>query len=129
MKQQLALLFLGLTMTAGAGFLAATALSQEPPGATQTVTVDVATGPQGPPGETGPPGPPGETGPQGERGPPGETGPKGEQGERGIQGEIGPPGPPGPPGATTCRTGSTLSDLVINAPGGQVILTDVCIKD
>jgi Collagen triple helix repeat (20 copies) len=113
-------------MTAGAGFLAATALSQGAPEATQTVTVDVATGPQGPPGETGPAGPPGErgpTGPQGERGPPGETGPAGPKGEQG------PPGPQGPPGATTCRTGSTLSDLVINAPGGQVILTDVCIKD
>jgi Collagen triple helix repeat (20 copies) len=116
-------------MVGGAGFLAATALSQGAPEATQTVTVDVATGPQGPPGERGPAGPPGETGAQGERGPPGETGPKGEQGERGIQGVPGPPGPQGPPGATTCRPGSTLSDLVINAPGGQVILTDVCIKD
>lgn len=121
------LLGMSLSLALGAGFLTATQLAsgQESP-ATQTVTVDVATGPQGPPGERGPAGPPGETGSQGERGPPGETGPKGEQG---IQGEIGPPGPPGPPGATECRTGSTLSDLVINAPGGQVILTDVCIKD
>lgn len=114
MKRQFLLLFLGLTMMAGAGFLAATALSQGEPAATQTVTVDVATGPQGPPG------PKGE---QGERGPIGEPGPQGERGP------PGPAGPPGPPGATTCRTGSTLSDLVINAPGGQVILTDVCIKD
>jgi Collagen triple helix repeat (20 copies) len=95
-------------MVGGAGFLAATALSQGAPEATQTVTVDVATGPQGPPGE---------------RGPPGETGPPGPQGE------PGPIGPPGPPGATECREGSTLSDLVINAPGGQITLTNVCIED
>lgn len=114
MKRQLLLLFLGLTMVGSAGFLAATALSQESPTATQTVTVDVATGPQGPRGEPGPIGPRGEPGPQGERGPPGPAGPI---------------GPPGLPGATTCRPGSTLSDLVINAPGGQVTLTDVCIKD
>ena len=78
------------------------------------MTIDVATGPQGPPG------------PAGEDGIPGETGP---QGEPGLPGEAGPIGPQGPPGATECRTGSTLSDLVINAPGGQVTLTDVCIKD
>jgi hypothetical protein len=77
MKRQLLLMFLGLTMVAGAGFLAATALSQDPPGPGRTVTVNVATGVQGPPGETGP------KGEQGERGPPGETGPQGPPGEGG----------------------------------------------
>ena len=106
MKQQLLLLFLGMTMVAGAGFLAATAMSQEA-GPTRTVTIDVATGPQGLPGETGPQGLPGETGPQGE------------------QGETGPQGPPGPAGEGGGPCGGAPPDwspgiLVINHPGGQV---------
>lgn len=110
----------GVVLVGISGFLAATALSQGEQEVTQTVTIDVATGPIGPPG---PKGEQGEPGPKGEQGEPGPKGDKGDQGIQGIQ------GPPGPPGATTCRSGSTLSDLVINAPGGQVILTDVCIKD
>ena len=98
------LLTLGLTDGSGSGFLAATALSQEPPVATKTVTINVATGPQG------------------ERGPPGETGPQGEQGE------IGPIGPPGPPGTGECPTNYAFGDLVINHPGGQVTIF-TCIKD
>lgn len=50
-------------------------------------------------------------------------------GEQGPPGPAGPAGPAGPPGATTCRTGSTLKDLQINAPGGQITLTDVCIQN
>ena len=96
----------GSVMAAGSGFLAATALSQEPPGPTRTVTIDVATGSQGPPGETGP---------QGERGPIGLPGPQGEQ------------GPPGPPGIGGGPCGGAPPDyapgiLVINSPGGQVRL-------
>lgn len=92
MKQQLLLLFLGLAMVGAAGFLAATALSQDPPVAGRTVTIDVATGP------IGPPGPKGDQGEQGEQGDPGPIGPKGDQGEQGPQGAIGPAGPPGPKG-------------------------------
>lgn len=69
----------GSLLAASAGVLTAVqvAQGQEPPTAGRTVTVNVATGEQGP------------------IGPPGETGPQGEQG---IQGEIGPVGPQGPPG-------------------------------
>ena len=100
----LAIAFAGVT-----GFLAATTFAQdgEP---VETVTVDVATGPQGPPGETGP------------------QGPRGEQGETGPRGETGPQGPPGPPGGTTCPTGYHPGDLLINHPGGQVTIR-TCIKN
>jgi Collagen triple helix repeat (20 copies) len=100
------LLATSLVLTAGAGFLAATALSQsdEP---TRTVTVDVGTGIQGPPG------------PQGERG---EPGPQGEQGVQGVA------GPPGPPGEFSCIAGYSPGILVINAPGGQVKLY-TCLED
>ena len=98
----------GSVLAASSGYLASVALSQEPPGEPQrTVTIDVATGPQGEPG------------------PPGERGPTGAQG---IQGEPGPPGPPGPPGVGggTCDEGAPEGFepgiLVINAPGGQVTL-------
>jgi Collagen triple helix repeat (20 copies) len=124
-------------MAAGSGFLAATALSQEPLGPTRTVTIDVGTGAQGlpgPPGETGPRGP---AGPQGEQGPQGETGPqgatgsrgpegprgeRGPQGEQGSQGERGPAGPQGPAGSPCAGApaGYEPGILVINAPGGQV---------
>ena len=102
-------------MTAGAGFLTATALSQDESGPPRTVTVDVATGPTGP---EGPPGPPGEQGPIGETGP---------QGEQGIQGEIGPTGPQGPPGegggpCGGAPEGYSPGFLVINHPGGQVTI-------
>jgi len=50
-----------LTLAAGAGFLTSQAMSAGSQ-ATRTVTVDVATGPAGPPG---PPGPRGEPGPAG----------------------------------------------------------------
>ena len=95
----------GSILAAGSGYLASTALSQEPGAPSRTVTIDVATGPQG---EPGPPGPQGETGPQG---------------------EIGPPGPPGPPGGgNECSPGFTFGVLVINHPGGQV-RTELCIED
>ena len=100
-------------MALGSGFLVATALSQGPPAATRTVTIDVATGPQGPPGETGPKGEPGEIGPQGLQGEPGE---------------VGPIGPPGPPGTGECPVNYAFGDLVINHPGGQVTIF-TCIKD
>jgi len=57
-----------------------------------TTTVDVGTGPQGPPG------PKGDTGPQG------------------------PPGPAGSPGAESCPTGFKSGLLVINHPGGQTTI-------
>lgn len=113
--KQLILLFLGLTMVGGAGFLAATALSQEPSAPTRTVTIDVATGP------IGPEGPSGETGPQGAQG---IQGPIGEQG---VQGDTGPTGPPGPPGEGGGPCGGAPEGwspgfLEINHPGGQVII-------
>lgn len=48
------------------GFLASTAVGQDEP--TRTVTIDVATGPQGEQGPPGPPGPKGDTGPAGPAG-------------------------------------------------------------
>lgn len=100
------LLATSLSLALGAGFLTATQIAQgqEPSG--RTVTVDVATGPQGPPGE---------------QGPIGETGLKGEQGE------IGPPGPQGPPGegggpCAGAPDGYSPGFLEINHPGGQVII-------
>ena len=93
------LTILGLSFASLAGILAAVALgvtSQQEP--TQTVTIDVATGPQGPPGETGPQGPVGETGP------------------------VGPAGPQGPAGDFSCLAGYSPGILILNAPGGQVRL-------
>jgi hypothetical protein len=94
------LLTLGLTLAGGAGFLGAVQLANAQEEPTQTVTIDVATGPQGPPGETGP---------QGEAGPAGPTGPSG------------PPGPPGEGGGPCggAPTGYSPGVLVINHPGGQ----------
>jgi hypothetical protein len=121
MKAQFLLLFLGLTLMTGAGYLTATAFSQgtEP---LRTVTVDVGTGvegpagPQGPPGPAGPAGPPGEgegsIGPPGPQGPPGPTGPAGPAGEDGTGGNVCAGAPEGyEPGL-----------LKINAPKGQVTI-------
>lgn len=116
------LITVGLLMAAGSGFLTATALSQGNEATTRTVTINVATGPVGPPGETGP---------KGERGQKGDIGPKGEKGEigpQGAKGDIGPQGPKGEPGAVVCPTGFSSSNLVINHPGGQVTLY-VCVKE
>lgn len=93
----LALSVLGLGLAATTGFLAATAVGQQEP--TQTVTIDVATGPQG---EAGPPGPAGPAGPPG------------------PVGDTGPAGPPGPAGGQECIAGFSPGILVINHPGGQV---------
>lgn len=119
-SKQSALLATSLGLAVGAGFLTATqvASGQEPGG--RTVTVDVATGPQG---EQGIPGEQGEKGDPGEIGP---VGPQGEPGPKGDQGEIGPPGPEGPkgdPGGGPCAgspAGYEPGFLVINHPGGQV---------
>ena len=86
-----------LAVTAAAGFLAATATSQNQQ-ATTTVTVDIPTGGPGEPGPAGPPGPPGPAG------------------------ATGPAGPAGPPGAVECPAGFSEGELVINHPGGQVTL-------
>jgi Collagen triple helix repeat (20 copies) len=116
------LLTLGLVMAGASGFLASVALSQEPPTAIRTVTIDVATGPQGPkgdPGEKGDPGPIGEPGPQGPQGPIGLTGPKGDKGD------VGPQGPPGPGGSGPCGgapPGYTPGFLRINSQGGHVLI-------
>jgi hypothetical protein len=103
----------GSLLASGAGYFTSVALSQGSEEPQRTVTIDVATGPQGPPGE---PGPPGDPGPQGEQGPPGDQGP------------IGPPGPPGPPGDFSCIEGFSPGLLVINHPGGQVTIY-TCILD
>jgi hypothetical protein len=99
------LLTLGLTLAAGSGYLTSIALSQqEPPVATKTVTIDVATGPKG------------------------DTGPKGEKGDPGPRGPQGLTGPEGPPGGLVCPLGFSFANLVINAPGGQVTIF-TCLKD
>lgn len=98
-------------MAASAGILASTQLAQAQDEPTRTVTIDVATGPQGPagpPGETGPAGPQGETGPIGPRGPEGPTGPQGPAGVGGVCAGAPP--------------GYSAGVLVLNAPGGQVRL-------
>ena len=91
----------GSLLAASAGVLTAVqvAQGQEPPGG-RTVTVDVATGEQGPKGE------------QGERGPIGESGP------------VGPQGPPGTGGGPCAGAPPAYSPgfLEINHPGGQVII-------
>lgn len=114
------LLGLSLSLALGAGYLTATQLasSAEQAGPGRTVTVDVATGPQGPPG---PPGDPGEQGPPGEIGPTGAQGPQGEQGPTGPQGPEGPPGQGGGP-CGGAPDGWTPGFLQINAPGGQVTI-------
>ena len=80
---------MGLTLTAAGGYLASTALSQEPGEPTRTVTVDVAgpTGPQGPPG------------PAGEQGPPGSQ-------ERRAGGHRRPTWPPGPAASSPASPGT-----------------------
>jgi hypothetical protein len=92
-----------LVLAASTGYLAATVLGADSP-PTRTVTVDVGTGTVGPPG------------PKGDTGPPGPPGPKGDT------------GPEGPAGGTTCRTGFSLTEVVINHPGGQLVL-EACVKD
>lgn len=81
MKKPTLLLTISLSLSLGAGFLAATALSQGSTGPASTVTVDVGTGEQGP------------SGPPGSAGPPGDTGPAST-----VPGPAGPTGPPGPAG-------------------------------
>jgi hypothetical protein len=93
-----------ILLAAASGFLAASVFAQGNAEPARTVTVDVGTGPQGPPG------PPGPTGPAGETGPKGDTGPQ---------------GPPGPSGGGPCEgapTGYEPGFLKINAPGGHVTI-------
>lgn len=103
-KRLATLITSGTLLAAGAGYLTSVALSQTPAEPTRTVTIDVATGPQGPPGEDGPPGP------------------QGEQGPAGAQ------GPPGPAGAFSCIDGFAPGLLVINHPGGQVTIY-TCLEE
>ena len=119
MKKRTPYLFaaLGLALAGASGFLVATAVGGQAPPA-RTVTVNVGTGQQGPPGPRGEQGPPG---PRGEQGP---RGPQGEQGPRGLQG---PPGPSGG-GGFDCPAGYEAGRLVINHPGGQTA-TWTCIAD
>jgi len=103
------LLTAALISTSAGGFLASQAVfAQNPP--IKTVTITVANGPKGDPGPAGPAGPKGDTGP---------AGPKGDKGDQ---------GPQGPPGGQTCPTGYTLTNVIINHPGGQVTLL-TCTKD
>jgi len=107
-----------LALAAGSGYLASVALGTSAQ-ATRTITINVAHGPPGPPGEQGPPGP---------KGPPGERGPAGPQGVKGDPGAKGDKGDQGPPGGQTCPDGFSLADVVINHPGGQTTLF-TCVKD
>jgi hypothetical protein len=97
---------ISVLLAATSGFLAASVLAKgnaEPP---RTVTVNVGTGAQGPPGT------------------PGETGPPGPKGDTGLQGPIGPQGPPGV-GGGPCEgapSGYTPGFLQINSSGGHVII-------
>ena len=116
-----ALLATSLGLAVGAGYFTATQLaSAQEPGAGRTVTVNVATGPQG---EPGPPGEQGDKGDQGEIGPEGQPG---AVGPPGPQGDIGPPGPKGDkgePGGGPCAgapEGFEPAIVVTNHPGGQL---------
>jgi hypothetical protein len=126
-----------LALAGAAGSLATAAFSQEPTPPDKTVTVNVETGPEGPPGPEGAPGPKGdtgETGPQGEQGIEGE---QGIQGPPGAPGEPGVPGPQGEPGSLSCPTGTTKGWVTIQgnvnisplpADGNRVTIY-TCIKD
>ena len=105
---------------AGAGVLTATAISggKSASQATKTVTINVATGPQGETGPAGPAGPKGATG---------EQGAKGDIGPIGPQGEQGPPGTGG--GAESCPTGSTFGEAVFIQQGKGPTTLLTCIKD
>jgi|SRR5262245_14201324 len=103
---QVAAMAAGLSLAAGSGFLVSQAFSADGQ-PTRTTTIDVATGSQG---SQGPPGPKGDPGPQGPTGPKGDT------------------GPPGPAGGTTCPTGFSLTEIVVNHKGGQVVIL-ACAKD
>src|SRR5262245_53627775 len=100
--------FVCTAFVAGTGGIAVAATLQTSPEATKTVTINVATGPTGPPGPAGEPGPRGPTGPQG------------------------PPGPaPDPSALGPCAgapPGFSPGVLVINHPGGQTV-TYTCLKD
>lgn len=120
-----------LVLAGASGYLASTALSQEPGIPSKTVTVEVETGPKG---DTG------ATGPKGDVGPPGPKGDKGEQGiqgQQGIQGPQGPKGETGPSGTMSCPTGFTAGELTIKGavtitplPAGEPKVTIwTCIKD
>lgn len=117
-SKEAALLGTSLALAVGAGFLTATEIaSGQEEGSARTITVNVGTGEQGPPGEPGP---------QGEKGDPGEQGPIGETGPKGDQGEIGPPGPQGPAGTpgeggpcAGAPDGWEPGFTVFNTPGGQ----------
>lgn len=111
----------GSLMAAGSGFLAAAALSQATSGPVRTVTVDIGTGEQGPPGPPGPKGDPGLKGDTGVQGIQGPAGPKGDTGPQGLQGPRGPIGEQGPPGSPCegAPDGYEPGILVLNAPGGQ----------
>ena len=97
----------GLALTGAGGYLASEALSAgqatEP---TRTVTINVATGEQGPPGATGPAGP---------QGPPGATGPAGQ------------PGPAG--GVGDCPAGYTFGQVVFIEKGEGPTTVLACIQD
>jgi len=56
------------------------------------------------------------------------TGATGPQGPQGLPGPPGPKGDPGTPGAESCPTGSTFSAVVLNHPGGQIVMY-TCVKD
>jgi hypothetical protein len=111
---------------AGAGVLAATAVSQSSADPARTVTIDVATGPQGlpgppgPKGSTGPPGPKGDTGEPGPKGDTGQPGPKGDTGATGLQGPPGPAGSGGP--CEGAPSDYTPGFLQINAQGGHALI-------
>lgn len=117
-----------LTLAAGSGYLASTAISAEETQAVgaRTVTIQVGTG------ETGPPGPPGPPGPQGPAGTGSSGGPQGPPGETGPAGPAGPAGPqglPGPPGGLNCPAGFTAGELVFIQQGQGPTTSYTCIKD
>jgi len=100
----------GLSLMGASGWLAAEALSQgEATAPTRTVTISVATGPEGEPG------PVGATGPAGPSGPPGATGP------------AGPPGPAG--GVGDCPAGFSFGEIVFVQQGVGPTTVLGCVKD
>lgn len=93
MKVAISVSVVGSLLAILTGFFVATAVGQEDPVRTVTITLKDGT--------------PGERGPLGPTGPPGPQGPKGEKGD---------------PGSIACPAGFEKGKVVINHPGGHVTI-------
>lgn len=142
-NKRMILLVAAVGLAGGSGFLVSQALGVSTLGNAQTVTINVATGPQGSIGPPGPQGDPGPAGPgitmKGSVATPGDLPATGNkpgdtyivQSNGSIQTWDGTKwvstGPIVGGGTTNCPTGFTPGELVINHPGGQTSIW-TCLK-